>query len=348
MTFFILNQTKTEENFISSSSGENSDDLMGSVTEEIIIVKAKKNKAVCNCGYLFTSCFAGNVSSVHDNRVQSFYDVATKQGFPRHTKKIQVSLQRNGTHFCGGTILDETHILTAAHCVCDDDWDVLDVLEVKFTSLELDDPNAVSIHIDSVICNNYDILELIRDTAILNLVETIPASFFEPVKLPESNFSTALPLYGIVVGWGLTKTAGATSNILQKVDVVVYNDALCEKSYFGTRNIKHQICSGWPLNDRGSCQGDSGGPLLVGGVQIGVISFGDDSDCAVSDADTPKISARVSAYLEWIYNVIEPDEETITSAVLQISIKNEADQSLGIITEQIRGTNNGSNKSRNV
>lgn len=59
---------------------------------------------------------------------------------------------------------------------------------------------------------------------------------------------------------------------------------------------------------------------MVDGVQIGVISFGDESDCALSDADSPKISARVSAYLDWIYGVVNDEGQTTTQASPTIAV----------------------------
>ncbi|KAJ8928993.1 hypothetical protein NQ314_018350, partial [Rhamnusium bicolor] len=193
---------------------------------------------------------------------------------------------------------------------------IYNMLTVKLTPLALDSPNAKSISVDGLTCNNYDVLELIRDIAIINLNEEIPSDLYQSVKLPENNFSTAITLDGTLIGWGLTTTGGRQSNILQKISVVVYDDATCSKSYYETRNIEHQICAGWPQNGRGSCQGDSGGPLLVDGIQIGIISFGDGSDCTISDREKPKILARVSKYLSWIKTVLKTDndneEENIT------------------------------------
>lgn len=37
----------------------------------------------------------------------------------------QVSLQMYKQHFCGGSIIDATHILTAAHCVVSGDFEVI-------------------------------------------------------------------------------------------------------------------------------------------------------------------------------------------------------------------------------
>lgn len=110
-------------------------------------------------------------------------------------------------------------------------------------------------------------------------------------------------------------------DILQKVDVLVYNDSICAEGFFGFLNLEHHVCSGWPENGRGSCQvrsfivskricmskltcifqGDSGGALLVDGeFQIGIVSFGASGNCGISNVTYPKVLARVPSYIDFI------------------------------------------------
>lgn len=53
-----------------------------------------------------------------------------------------------------------------------------------------------------------------------------------------------------------------------------------------------------------SKQGDSGGPLLVDGrIQVGIVSFGASGNCGISNANYPKVLARVSTYIEFIRGI---------------------------------------------
>lgn len=50
------------------------------------------------------------------------------------------------------------------------------------------------------------------------------------------------------------QTNGYIQEILQKVDVIIYNDSICSQAYYGALHLDHHVCAGWPNNGRGSCQ----------------------------------------------------------------------------------------------
>lgn len=112
----------------------------------------------------------------------------------------------------------------------------------------------------------------------------------------------------MALGYGHTQFAGKNSNILQKVNITLFQNDECQtfyKSHASTPQgiTRDQICAGDYSSTRDTCQGDSGGPLLAiiqnGNVRIpqilGITSFG--SVCA---GGIPGVYTRVNEYLNWI------------------------------------------------
>ncbi|KAK4010238.1 hypothetical protein OUZ56_019388 [Daphnia magna] len=95
-------------------------------------------------------------------------------------------------------------------------------------------------------------------------------------------------------GWGTTSSGGNISQVLLKAFVTVLDNSVCSSQY-GVRFIgTDMLCASAPGTV--SCQGDIGGPLLVGGVQVGITSWG--NGCA--DPNYAGVYTRVTTYLNWI------------------------------------------------
>ena len=83
-----------------------------------------------------------------------------------------------------------------------------------------------------------------------------------------------------ISGWGLAdEKAGATTKILQKLDIPIIDWKKCQHllSEFGFS--ENMFCAGYEEGGKDACQGDSGGPLVLKKddkfVQIGVVSWGE-------------------------------------------------------------------------
>jgi serine protease 27 len=110
---------------------------------------------------------------------------------------------------------------------------------------------------------------------------------------------------GIVTGWGWTNedlSIGEKPNVLQTVDVPVWQNEECQKSYkdlMKTNKISEsQMCAGGRDGGVDSCWADSGGPLIskTTGNLIGIVSTG--VGCA--RRGLPGIYTRVSRFANWI------------------------------------------------
>ncbi len=217
----------------------------------------------------------------------------------------QVSLQTSGgSHYCGGSVIAEDWILTAAHCVdgsrASSVW-----VESGITDLsELGERVQVA---EIIVHPDYDSWTMDNDMALLRLDGTVSAA---PVALLDAVAEDDLAGPGAVAtvsGWGTLFAGGWSPDTLQYVDVPVVSEADCEAAYGASEITDGMICAGYlDVGGADSCQGDSGGPLVVSDgtqwVQAGVVSWG--YGCA--DPDYPGVYTRVSTYQDFVLDHV-PD-----------------------------------------
>ncbi|KAG7197995.1 hypothetical protein KM043_016220 [Ampulex compressa] len=212
----------------------------------------------------------------------------------------QVSLQRlpSSKHFCGGSVLNENYVITAAHCVAGKSPATLKVVA---GTIDLTIPKsehyveAVIIHEEYKPSDSWK-----NDIALLKVktpfVETEHVSF---VTLPEADIIVNANDVAVVSGWGRLFLGGPTTTRLQRVNIYIANQQYCKYVYnkLYANIYESQVCASDSIVEKGSCNGDSGGPLTVRGTLIGLVSWG--LGCALSDY--PTVYTRVSSYLGWIY-----------------------------------------------
>ncbi|XP_034116861.1 chymotrypsin-2 [Drosophila nasuta] len=206
-----------------------------------------------------------------------------------------------GSHSCGGSIVSNQFVMTAAHCVAGRTASSLSV-QYGVTNIAAKGPNVVAVKriIQHELYSPSD--NYANDIALIQVAEPFEFDYktVAPVQLPTLNFATPQVEEGAageLIGWGLNATGGTIQTTLQRVGLKIYSDAECTSRHNGATDGRYHICGGVDEGGKGQCSGDSGGPLIYNGQQVGIVSWSI-KPCTV--APYPGVYCKVSSYVEWI------------------------------------------------
>jgi secreted trypsin-like serine protease len=213
----------------------------------------------------------------------------------------QVALKIDG-ELCGGVIIAQNWVLTAAHC-----FDSTDPKVVRAKAGATDHKiGGVWVTVEKVVLHNFDRKTLENDLALVRLRSRLPGQSI-PLARPDLELQQCQHLE--VTGWGRTKDGkGGASAKLQKAMVPYVDNATCNepRSYSG-RIRPSMMCAGFSEID--ACTGDSGGPLVFKGpdgpVLVGIVSWGSSEGCGKQFKYG--VYTRVSAHRDWITKVVTSD-----------------------------------------
>ncbi|MBM9509103.1 trypsin-like serine protease [Actinacidiphila acididurans] len=214
--------------------------------------------------------------------------------------------------FCGGTLVAQNKVLTAAHCVAGRDWRNENGVVVGGTAT-FGDPNQDVAFVSSQwVDPQFNKTTWANDVAILTLDYPFNLKTL-PIATPSNNNLYAAGTSATMYGWGGTTTdgTGTYSDTLKSAPMPVADDTACASDmafYHGPFDAQSMFCAGVKgtgsdATGKAKCDGDDGGPLVAGGKLIGLVSWGIHSSVAYCNVNGAyDVFARVAPFA----GVLEP------------------------------------------
>ncbi|XP_043079387.1 granzyme B-like [Puntigrus tetrazona] len=213
-----------------------------------------------------------------------------------HSRPFMVSLQKNWRHACGGFLISDRFVMTAAHC-----WKNEKLTAVVGAHDLRQDDKSVRIGVKSYhVHPKFNKHTLQNDIMILRLKKEVKENK-NVMKISISKEETDIKAGSVcsVAGWGRLSFNGRKSYRLMEANVKIMNNTECKNKWKNNFFASKMICA---HGHGGSCKKDGGGPLVCGYTAVGVTSFGDPKIC--NNPERPVVYIKISKYYEWICSII--------------------------------------------
>ncbi|XP_055699158.1 serine protease snake-like isoform X1 [Phlebotomus papatasi] len=234
--------------------------------------------------------------------------------FP-HMAAIGEEWENQIRFYCGGSLISEKYILTAAHCLTRNIPKIIRLGDIDLSTDEDNENKVQNYGIEKIFIHpEYRSSSVYNDIALIKLNDSVKFTFnVRPACLYISGIFDNIDIL-TATGWGHTSFIGESSPILQKVYLNTFLFEECSKHYLPTRRLQQglrkntQFCAGSSTTMKDTCQGDSGGPLSKPDYQfdifvnihyiVGLTSFG--RSCG---AQIPAVYTNVTSYIDWIEGI---------------------------------------------
>uniref|UniRef100_A0ABI7WL39 Peptidase S1 domain-containing protein n=1 Tax=Felis catus TaxID=9685 RepID=A0ABI7WL39_FELCA len=226
-----------------------------------------------------------------------------------------VSIRKNGTHHCAGSLLTSRWVVTAAHCF-KGNLNKPSQFSVLLGAWQLENPGPRSQQVGIAWVQSHPVYSWKEgsraDIALVRLEHTIHFSErILPICLPDSSVRLPPNTRCWIAGWGSIRDGVPLPHpqTLQKLEVPIIDSEVCSRLYWrgaGQGAItEDMLCAGYLEGRRDACLGDSGGPLMcqVEGTWLlaGIISWGE--GCA--ERNRPGVYISLAAHRSWVMRIVQ-------------------------------------------